>query len=284
MDNGLRNRFAEITAEKLSALRDTGHEVHPYVAGTTIEADKGIFTHLDVAALENSEVIHSRLASLRSLDTIPLFDHSERPFLNNLRFYVVAVDMPNDRRVFCFRAREWVKSFETNRTIVARLTTGEYNKYDVVEDRPLIFDEGVDIFMLEDDLFVIDSNAFSKVFPKFEPVLAQAEDVLSHINERFTIDGYDELLTDCKRDRRKMGKLNSIIKSEHFKHLDFTKLQATCAKHHLGDMIQPDSNGGFKVVYDPKQKWKILKLLNDDYVSSSTTDTNYEIIGNKRRT
>jgi len=45
-----------------------------------------------------------------------------------------------------------------------------------------------------------------------------------------------------------------------------------------------DGNGGFKIVYDTRDKWTVLKLLNDDYVSSLTTDTNYEITGGKRRT
>lgn len=284
MSNGLRDHFAAMVLEKLQTVQQNGHEVQPYIENTVIDADRAVVTHLDLAALTNSDVIHNRLSPLQNGDSVTMFDAGERPFLKTMRFYVIAVRLADGTEFFCIRSRTWVKTFETNRSIIAAMTTGEYNKYDLVEDKPLVFDEGLDLFLLGSDLFVINNDVFDKVFPKFEPVLAKVEDVVAQIHNRFPIQGLDNLVVDCKRDARKIGKLNAIITSEHLQHLDFTKLQATCARHNLGDIVQPDGKGGFKIVYDAQQKWKLLKLLNDDYVSSLATDTNYEITGGKRRT
>jgi len=237
MSNDLRDHFALMVREKLQIVQQDGREVHPYIVNTVIDADRAVVMHLDLAALTNSDVIRNRLSGLQ---TAAMFNANEQSFLKNLRFYVISGRFADGTEFSCIRSRTWVKTFETNRSIVAAVMNGEYNKYDLVEDKPLVFDEGLDLFLLGSDLFVLNDAAFAKVFPKFEPVLARAEEVLTQIHHRFPIEGLDDLLSDCQRDPRKIGILNAIVTSEHFEHLDFTKLEAACARHNLGDIVQPD--------------------------------------------
>ncbi len=53
-------------------------------------------------------------------------------------------------------------------------------------------------------------------------------------------------------------------------------------KRHLDVKIETDKDSGQEMlVYDARSSWKLLKLLDDDYLLSELTEHSYEVNGKR---
>ena len=60
------------------------------------------------------------------------------------------------------------------------------------------------------------------------------------------------------------------------------KLKKFIKKRHLDVKIETDNDTGQEMLlYDTRSSWKLLKLLDDDYLLSELTEHSYEVNGKR---
>ena len=64
--------------------------------------------------------------------------------------------------------------------------------------------------------------------------------------------------------------------------LTIDKLKKFIKKRHLDVKIETDNDTGQEMLlYDTRSSWKLLKLLDDDYLLSELTEHSYEVKGKR---
>lgn len=159
--------------------------------------------------------------------------------------------------------------------------------------------EPSDVLMMrsEFDVLVIDGIAFFFAKQKFEQAFGFLEELQRASGETFDavtaklrIKGLDELRAACTSQAPMMAKMAAIRRSmnddpAYARAMTMPKLTRFVREHpHLGIEIEGTGNSA-TLVYNPARatRWKILNLLDDDYLRSVLTERDYEA-GSKIRT
>ena len=82
-----------------------------------------------------------------------------------------------------------------------------------------------------------------------------------------------------------LSKLASIAQKPYLQNLNIENVKQIIAEFEL-DIDTADVNGTESLVFDshPQRRWEILKLLDDDFLSSTMTELKYEVNSKQRRT
>lgn len=76
-------------------------------------------------------------------------------------------------------------------------------------------------------------------------------------------------------------KLNNIAGKSDLKKITIAKIKKVLKEFpKLKVQIKKDE-GKEMLVFDPSDKWALLRLLDDDYLKSLMTDKNYEVTGKR---
>jgi hypothetical protein len=207
---------------------------------------------------------------LEKLDDLENMDDSKQIKQKNLWGYIVHF---NDINLFMF------KKFSSSNVILkakgfmnALIQDGILNS---VEEDLITFDQNIDCLLYEDNFLIFNKQNFEKVFDFFEKMYQIVQDNIADLATKGYIQETDQLFEHCKNDSRKIKRLKNILDSDLLDSIDKTKFNAINEKFELG--LEFDEEGNIKV--DKEKTWQILALLNDDYLNSDLTMTNYEAQG-----
>lgn len=94
------------------------------------------------------------------------------------------------------------------------------------------------------------------------------------------IDNFEAFAQDCEKHIVKMRKLKNIATKPYLSGITIGHIKKVVKKYNLDLKIEGDE-GEEKVVYDPRNKWVLLRLLDDDYLWSMLTEQSYEVSGKR---
>ncbi len=176
--------------------------------------------------------------------------------------------------LFCLRAYSETKAFGSRRAVIAILSSGEYT---LADQPPLSFDDEIDVLIRGEHMYILDKSPFHRLFPDFEPMMHNADALLTTIRGRFPMRDYERFEEDCRRDPRKIAKLHRIVRNPYFASLTLADLGQIAARHpQLAGVFAHEPDGTETLVYAPGYEWKMLKLLNDDFPYSEMTQLHYD--------
>ncbi len=152
-----------------------------------------------------------------------------------------------------------------------------------------VMNEPLDCISHGDDLFILKKDSFHSMFRYLEELEKSADAAVTSIHTQLTqiqvaVDGYENFINDCKKNRLKMAMLNNIAKQPYLKDLTPAKIKRVVDrldKDVVGEEFLAAFTKEQKLLYDAKRPWVLLKLLADSYLWSDMTVLGYEVNGKR---
>ncbi len=229
--------------------------------------------HIQRLDLSKYQTILEQLSPLKALTNIDSYDANDR-FISDLRFYVIVVQPLSEEPIYFFRTYTHKKLL--NRSLIYAIF--RHDLYDLVTDAVLVFDSKVDCLCRGDTMFIFDKKSFQNIFYFFDEVRQIAKEALESIKVCIPIKNFDEFTNDCGRHIWKQRMLKKIASKSYLSKITIDHIKKVIEHNKLSVKTEYE-DGKEKLVYDPKNKWVILNLLDDNYLWSMLTEINYEVTG-----
>ena len=226
--------------------------------------------------LSEYNYILEQLIPLQSLTGIDVFEEDEH-FVSGLRFYVMIAQPPEGDPVYFFRSHSSKKVLTRSHTLAIWKKHGSYDR---VKAPIFLFDADIDCMSRGGMMFVLNKPSFQKIFRFFDEIQKRAKVTLSTIKKYIPIHNFEEFERDCERHLWKLRKLGNMATKPYLNRITIELIKDTINKHHLAVRIE-EFDGREMIVYDPKDKWVLLRLLDDDYLWSTLTEQGYEVNGKR---
>lgn len=276
--DALLGTFREVACDTLTTLgadwRAGDLVVRSYASESKPDGEE--IEHLDLAA---HPLLQKQLASLSQVFTLNVFE-ADAAFIAHLRFYAILATPPTGEPVAFLRIYTPKKELTRSRLFAAFFRDGQY---DTVREPVFLFDSHLDCIARGDDLYILNKSNFQSMFRFFELVRRNAQQALATLRERLPIGNFEQFARDCEGHLIKLVKLQNIAAKPYLARITITDLRRVITRHSLRLEIQ-EIEGREVVVYDPVDKWALLKLLDDDYLHSRLTNLDYEANGKRELT
>jgi hypothetical protein len=206
--------------------------------------------------------------------------YADPVFTRKLRFYVVAARLPNPGWVYFFKAKgETLRLRKTRK--VALVPSG--TAFDELDADPLIFDSSFDAVVSSGYALIANQSAFERALEFVEQASAAAVATLGHLLTQVTVRNAPDFLAAAASDVNMISKLRSIAE-KMAANPAYAAAMTTPALIEFAeargieiDTEVVDGDRQFVFLPDPQHRWRILKLLDDDYLHSSLTELDYEV-------
>lgn len=229
--------------------------------------------YMDLSAYES---IMEQISPLAALADIEVFEADEK-FVSGLRFYVIAVQPPSGNPYYFFRSYTPKKMLSRSRFFAMVFRHGIY---DQIIEPAFLFDHHIDCISSGGMMFIFKKENFYEIFRFFETIRRVAEETLDIIKTTVPIQNFDDFARDCEAHLAKLEKLRNIAAKPYWGKITIENIKKVIEKNNLSIQIV-QSGAGEKLVYDPSDKWVLLKLLDDDYLWSLMTEQSYEVTGKR---
>jgi hypothetical protein len=196
---------------------------------------------------------------------------SGREFFNSLWAYAVFVHAAQGRAAY-FRKFSPSKVIEGGGALKAIVDGGALRK---IESSIFNFDEQADALVIGDEVLILQKTLFEQIFELTERIYGpQAQKALEKLADSGLLSDWKALEEACEGDDGKLKKLADIDKNIPLELITFEKLEAVQRDWGVDVKLDPNSR---QIIVDKKRSWNILKLIDDDHLSSPMTRVRYEV-------
>jgi Domain of unknown function (DUF4868) len=227
--------------------------------------------------LAEHEAIAAQVESLSSLAKIPVFKIDE-DFVKGIRFYVIVLQCGNGAPLYFFRVYTSKKELSRSRLFAALFEKGAFDR---VTSPLFLFDHKVDALSYNGAMYIFNKHNFEKIFRFFELVAATANETLQTIRAHVPIANFEDFEKACSGHLQMQAKLKNIAGKPYLKEMTVDAIKKVLKIFpNLSIKIVKEGKQE-KLRFDPKDKWALLRLLDDDYLGSILTGRNYEVTGKR---
>lgn len=201
-------------------------------------------------------------------------------FLRRLRFYVISAWSENPGWVHFFRAKGETLRLKRTRKLLLVPSGGAF---DELEDDPLVFDPSFDGIVADGYALLANQAAFERALRFVEQASAAALATLDQLLVNVSVANADELRMAASSDVNMIAKLRSITEkleeTQGYADAMTTDALVDFAEDRGIEIDTVEVDGRRQLVFhpDPQRRWRILKLLDDDYLHSALTEIDYEV-------
>lgn len=275
--NDLRRKFTDADSDGIR--RFAGLTPMEYVPGRSVPAG-----HVMYAA--NSEVpllADLRLEERDGNELIQGYDHSTFP-ARHLKLTITTYRAPVEGAqlaVETFRVTRASAVLKRTGKIAALFSGGVFND---VDDDILLFDATVDAISVGGATFFTNSHSFMLTFQFVRQMQEAAADTFKTVTRDMRINGLGALRAAATRDVNMMSKMASIQRKlnalpQYAEALKMSNLLNFIDSHPHVDIDLEGEGEERRFVFSnsPTRRYKILKLLDDDYLTSALTNLDYSV-------
>lgn len=202
---------------------------------------------------------------------IPLIDLSDHLFFKNLRFYTLVIENKEQKYLF-FRRYGKSKELTRSKNLFVRFIGDRYER---LQEPTFQFDDKLDVVIHNGYLFSFNKSNFQHIFKYYEMLRASAQQSLDTISASIPIANFQAFHSTCMNHLQKLAKLRNIAAKPYLAAVSMDDIRKVINTYGLPIQIVED-NGEEKISFDENNKWAILNLLDDAYLSSIMTGINYE--------
>lgn len=263
----LKGMLGETLGAKGAALKAGELRLLPYLPFTHVGPQE-----VEVLELKTFPAMRAEVDLLSQMVALPEFDR-DQAFIAGLRYSVVVLSIAPDPPVCIFRAMNAKRELQRSKFlgIVLKDTV-----FEAVSDEVYLLDLGIDCIACGDMLFIFQKSNFQTIFRFLDEIKRTAREVLGILRERDLIDGFEDFEKACLGQVQMAAKLHSAASATYFPRLTVARLKAVA--HEFGREVQFTKTGGReRLVFDPKGRWELLRLLDDDLLASPLTKLKYEV-------
>ncbi|HZU42959.1 MAG TPA: Kiwa anti-phage protein KwaB-like domain-containing protein [Terriglobales bacterium] len=230
--------------------------------------------YLDLA---DHDSVTKQVDSLASLAQIPVFKIDDK-FIAGLRFYAIVFQCGNAPPLYFFRIYTPKKELSRSRLFAALFGEGTFDR---VKDPMFLFDHNVDCLSYDGTMYIFNKHNFEKIFRFFELVTQTAAQTLATIKTHVPIANFDELEKACTGHLQMQAKLKNIAGKPYLKKMKMADIKKVLKHFPTLGLKTIKKDGNEMLLFDPKDKWALLRLLDDDYLDSVLTGQKYEVTGKR---
>ncbi|HEX3880493.1 MAG TPA: Kiwa anti-phage protein KwaB-like domain-containing protein [Bryobacteraceae bacterium] len=216
---------------------------------------------------------------IRPLQTpleIPLFRADDK-FVDGLRFYALVLEGGGPSPAYALRIYTRQKELGRSRSFGLLFTRGQFDR---VTEPLFLFDQYLDCIACDGIMLVLKQDNFQKLFRYYEMLQRTATQILARIQQGVPIANFDEFAAACQSHLQKLSKLKNISQRPYWKTITMKELKRVI-KHYELPVEITRQDGNEMLVYDARDGWAILRLLDDDYLESIMTHQAYEVTGKR---
>jgi hypothetical protein len=271
LDQGLANKFRQICAEFAQPLAN-GVRLGRYSAGENYSGGD------IVGFMAPSEAIQSLVPKLEANTGNPLLDPSS---LGNkrVRMYVVSVREPNSNWIHLLNETNARFRLEQKGFLATIFSRGVYTE---LEEEALLFGRDFDAIFTSSIALVIQQKSLQRALGILAQVSKQSKTILKAVTGRLRIKNYQEFETAVSAQLNMVPRLMSI--KERFDvpayaaAMTIDNIVAFAKENPKLEIDFEGESGNEELVFypDPQRCWKILQLLDDDFLVSDLTKFRYE--------
>jgi hypothetical protein len=280
-DEGFEVASAETTTNLASALRTivgnyadeyTESSTMPYHSASEVSEGHLMWLPADQLPMLNADGIESAASDLPMVELV-------HPYIRRLRLSAIRVPTVTGQAVF-YRAVSPSSAigFRGKLPIVRR-----GDRFDVVDDRTLVLDRQIDAIVVGGIVFFDNRRRFQRIFGLLDELRKQAAQTFDEVTAGLRIENLDGLRQAATTQLQMLGKMASIAKKleaipAYRQALTMERLVEFVKAHPYTEVLIVGEGNAARLVFQPdvKHRFKILKLLDDDYLMSQLTDLAYE--------
>jgi Domain of unknown function (DUF4868) len=272
------NRFREI-ASRWAQARARDRTLVAYAAGR-----KPADYEMSFLAIQGNDSIETVIALMAEPIEVVLYAEGDHAFDRKLKFYVVATHLANPGWVYFFKAKG--ETLRLKRTSKIPLVPSG-NVYDELAADPLMFDDNFDAVVTDAQALMVNQANFERSLAFVEQARAAAAATLGQLLATVDVTNGADFLTAAGSDLNMVSKLRSIAEkmaaSPAYAAAMTTERLIQFAEKQGIPIDTEDVDGVRQFVFhpDPQHRWRILKLLDDDYLHSSLTEIDCEVNSKK---
>jgi Domain of unknown function (DUF4868) len=247
-------------------------ELHEFAADT--EKPEHEIEYLDFFPYDS---IKNQVRPIETYMDMPHFEHKEALFVKNMRFYVIRVQPPRGGTpIYFYRVYSPSQMLQESPFFAMWL---QKDLYDDLAEPTFLFERHVDCISYEEHMFILQKFNFYRIF-NFEELEKVAREMLDRLEKKDFIHNYRRFKSDCLQDKNKILKLKNISSRPYLDTLTIDDLHNNIQQYNLPIKVE-FIGGKKKMLYDPRDRWSILKLLDDSWVESSMTASSYYAKGKR---
>jgi hypothetical protein len=264
-----RSIIDKTVAAKLSPVDWTLKELDPVYKPET--------GGVEVEWIRLSEIpaVSQAIDRLDNLSGLAGFDPSDSAYLKRLAYWGARVGATDNRAYFF---RRFSASAELKRKNKAAMVL-KSGTFQLVEERIFLFDQAVDCFVYADYVFVLRKTDFRSVFEQMKAVFEKARSAASDLHGRLPIANFADFQDACGRDSRLADKMISIRERDYFDQLSYSTVRPIIEEFALDIPTTNGKDGQVELEFRsaPAERFRILRLCDDDYLRSGMTQHRYEV-------
>lgn len=209
---------------------------------------------------------------------LPLLDPASQ-VAKRIRMYFVCIGRP-ERDVYFYSSLTPRARIAQSGRLAAVFSKGTY---DLLKREVLVFDPRFDGVIVDDFIFTTKPKRTEGLLDILSDIQRVATETFDHVTENLAIKNLDELKAVAVSDINMMRKMTSIADKidKDPSYLEAMAMDKILAFLKERPQIEIDIEGtgkDAKFVFhnDPQRRWRILHLLDDDYLHSQLTELDYE--------
>lgn len=214
----------------------------------------------------------SIISSVPAASDTKLLSPDETKFISRLKFYVIIVTY-NGQRILFFKRYSKVKELGHKNGFLISWIGTQYGK---VSDSVFTFDDTFDCMVSNGILLSFNKKNTEIIFKYYRDLTDSAFSTIDKIAFHIPIHNLETFKKDCSTHLHKLDKLRNIAQKGYLPQLSIEKIQDIIHKFHLQIKIVV-VDGKEMLEHDTNNKWALLNLLDDSYLSSLLTGNNYEV-------
>jgi hypothetical protein len=272
LDPSLEDEFRDAIRDKVGELIDlTPREYAP-----AAERSPGEFMYVSA---DDPPLLATIEGDVDTGDA-PLFDPRTNE-ADGLRLFVTRVTLSGGPSITFYRELRPTAVLDRSRFFAAAWSNGRYNK--IRTENTLLFDRKFDAVVIDGVALFTSKATFERIFDFLQEVRRNAVETYDMVIDGLRIDGAPRLYEACTTDPNMMAKMASIrrkLESDpaYRDAMTMPKIVAYVRNNPATGVEITGSGPSATLVFhaDPRRRWKILRLLDDDYLSSVLTSHTYE--------
>lgn len=185
------------------------------------------------------------------------------------------------QRIIGFREQKPARALARSKSVALLYRDGRYDRLDPLD--VLQLDLTFDVLTVEGEAYFEKKRTFERLFDHLAPLIAAARATFRAVTASLRIAGLADMERACTSDVNMMTKMASISRSmtadpAYGRALTMTNLLRFVDRHAQYGIQTRGPASRRELVFDPRpaERYKILHLLDDDYLHSQLTQRSYE--------
>jgi Domain of unknown function (DUF4868) len=187
-----------------------------------------------------------------------------------------------------YRIGESLLQFSKKKLLGFVLRNGAYHRLEPAD--VLLMKPSFDVVVVSGNAFFTSKSAFERAFGFLERLQQTSAETFDRVTESLKIDGLDALRKAATSNPQMMAKMASIKRTMdddpgYAEAMTMRRLVSFVRRHPDVGIDIAGSGAAQALVFDPApaKRFRILNLLNDDYLKSVLTEREYEVTSKIRR-